>query len=88
MLLNKLKVQTQAKYRRHYNEFMACHGYKKCEPIDAFTQNQLDIYSARFNASESRSNQLQRVASLKLFLVESQGFSHLSFKNFSKKSQR
>jgi integrase len=39
-----------------------------------------------FNCKESKSTQLQRVAALKLFLVESQGFA-LNFKDFSKKSE-
>ena len=89
MLLNKRKASTQARYRRHYNEFMDHFKYNRSEPfLDEFSQSKLDIYSMQFDGNESKSNQQQRVAALKLFLVNSQGFNNLNFKDFSKKSVR
>ena len=86
MLLSKRKASTQAQYRRHYNEFIYHFKYKDGEPLDTFSQSQLDIYSMQFDGNESKSNQQQRIAALKLFLVNSQGFNNLNFKDFSKKS--
>jgi hypothetical protein len=88
VLLQKKSISTQGKYNQHYKEFIRTFdkSYKYGEPIPSYSQRELDAYAATFwERDEGQSVQLQRVAALKLFLVQCQGFA-LNFKDFSKKS--
>ena len=78
------------KYNQHYKEFISSFKftYQYGDHLDSYSQSQLDAYATKFyDRDEGQSVQLQRVAALKLFLVQCQGFA-LNFKDFSKKSEK